>query len=73
MDLFQNGRRRRSYYEQHSRRLASGRMSDGAESLVRLDNVLRHAKASERLQIFTTHVLAFRLGSHAFGVHHWSQ
>ena len=29
------------------RRLASGRMSDGAESLVRQDNVVRHAKASE--------------------------
>ena len=29
------------------RRLASGRMSDGAESLVQLDNVVRHAKASE--------------------------
>ena len=29
------------------RRLASGRMSGGAESLVRQDNVVRHAKASE--------------------------
>ena len=35
--------------EQHSKpgRLASGRMSGGAESLVRQDNVVRHAKASE--------------------------
>ena len=29
------------------RRLAPGRMSGGAESLVRQDNVVRHAKASE--------------------------
>ena len=29
------------------RRLVSGRMSGGAESLVRQDNVVRHAKASE--------------------------
>ena len=29
------------------RRFASGRMSGGAESLVRQDNVVRHAKASE--------------------------
>ena len=29
------------------RRPASGRMSGGAESLVRQDNVVRHAKASE--------------------------
>ena len=37
------------------------------ESLVRQDNVVSLAKASEWRQTFKTHVLAFGLGSHVFG------
>ena len=47
VDLFQNGRRRRSCYEPFEGGLRLVVCLTEVESLVRQDNVVRHAKASE--------------------------